>query len=72
MSTAETIGVTLLATPAAGLVILLVGFAAYQAVAHDLARRLRAHAESLPGGVLDPRTAGLRYAADRIERWGRR
>jgi hypothetical protein len=71
MSTISVI-VTICAVPAAALVLLTIGFVTYRAVANDIARRLRDDAARLSSGPLDPRTPSIRYAADRIEHWGRR
>lgn len=71
MSTATVIAVC--AAPAAVLVVLLVAYLAYQAIAHDVARRLRAHANHLQtSNPLHTAPPGIRYAADLIERWSRR
>lgn len=71
MSTLEIL-VTVFAVATGALVVFLIGFATYQVIANDIARRLRADAERLPGGPLDPRMAGIRYAAETIEAWGKR
>lgn len=72
MSTAWTIAAVIASIPLVVLLVLLIGFIAYRVVVNDVAGRLRDDAARLPGGPLDPRAAGLQYAAETLERWGRR
>lgn len=72
MSTTSALIVIIVSVPAGVVAVILIAFVTYRIVANDIARRLRDDALQLPGGPLDPRTDGIRYAADKIERWGRR
>ncbi|MET9086139.1 hypothetical protein ABZX77_30410 [Streptomyces sp. NPDC004237] len=73
MSAVQVLAVIVLAVPASLVAVFLLLYTAYGTVAHDVARRLRIHADRLH--TTDPlHTAppGIRYAADLIEQWGKR
>ena len=73
MSTVGTILVALLAVSLGAVAVFLLLYTAYGVVSNDVARRLRIHADRLQ--TYDPlhaAPAGIRYAADLIERWGKR
>ncbi|MFI6249022.1 hypothetical protein [Streptomyces sp. NPDC051016] len=73
MSTVQALAVIAVAVPFGAVVVFVVLYTAYGIVANDVARRLRVHADRLrTDDPLHIAPAGIHYAADLIERWGKR